>query len=128
MQVTVIVLSRKRCLGGLIDTDGCMHVDKHTIKHRIYKNIGLNFTNYSVPLLDFVYESLKSCGFHPTRNTSHSVCLRKEKEIVQYMECVGTSNEKIRLIFQGYVQEKSEQKSKRKSRLELKQGRVPKRS
>lgn len=102
------------CLRGLFDTDGCFYVDKHTIKGKVYLNCGMNFTNHSLPLLYFFKQTLIERGYHPTQHTKFSVFLRKEDEVLRYLEDIGTSNKKILHRSKKYFTEKY--------------GRVPKRS
>lgn len=109
----------KRCIRGLIDTDGCLYVDVHKHKNTVYKNIGLNFTNRSLPILNFVKDNLLKMGYHPTHNTRFSIFLRREREVMRYMKEIGTSNKKIENKLESYVAEKYGSE---------KYGRVPKRS
>ncbi|MCR4311443.1 MAG: hypothetical protein NUV54_02650, partial [Candidatus Taylorbacteria bacterium] len=74
------------CLRGLFDTDGCFYVDKHVIKGKVYLNCGMNFTNHSLPLLYFFKQTLTERGYHPTQRTKFSVFLRREDEIIRYLE------------------------------------------
>ena len=79
---------------GLLDTDGCVYTDRHTIKEREYKNIGMAFTNRSLPLLLDFKETLESIGLHPTQKTKYTVFLRREEEIRRYFKVIGSSNPK----------------------------------
>lgn len=54
------------CLRGLFDTDGCTYVDKHVISGNLYLNIGMNFTNRSLPLLAFFFTTLEKFGYRHT--------------------------------------------------------------
>lgn len=83
------------CLRALIDTDGCYYVDHHLINGRDYFHQGLNFTNRSIPLLDFVSSTMVRNGLRPTQNTKYSVVLRIGVDIDKYMRSIGTSNAKI---------------------------------
>jgi intein/homing endonuclease len=96
----------KGCLKGLIDTDGCIYVDKHIIRTRLYKHLGLNFSNRSVPLIDFVKTMFDKLGYHSTSSNSFSVFIRRKKEIRNYMEVIGSSNFKFLKIFTRFVDEK----------------------
>lgn len=93
----------KACLRGLFDTDGCFYVDKHKYKTKIYLNAGMNFTNRSLPILHFFKDSLGRLGFHPTQKTKFSIFLRKEKEIVEYFNKIGSSNPKHLNKFRYYL-------------------------
>ena len=83
----------KACLRGLIDTDGCAYMDRHRIRGCVYTSRCIAFTNASVPLLDFVYTTWQSLGFHPTRHGRH-VRLRRAEEVDVYIQDVGFSNPK----------------------------------
>jgi len=63
----------KSCLKGLFDTDGCLYIDGHPYKDKVYFNCAMNFTNRSLPILFFFKTKLEQFGFHPTRNTKFSV-------------------------------------------------------
>ncbi|MFH1472891.1 MAG: LAGLIDADG family homing endonuclease [bacterium] len=104
---------RKMCLRGLFDTDGCFYVDKHVIKDKTYENAGMNFTNRSIPLLNFFKTTLDEMGFLPTQSSKYSITLRKEADIVRYFREIGSSNPKHSDKFKSY---------------QYKKGRVPKRS
>jgi hypothetical protein len=104
---------KKKCAKGLLDTDGCFYVDKHLIKGKLYKNAGINFTNRSLPLLEFFKNTLIELGYSPTHTLKFSVVLRKEADIVRYFDEIGSSNPKHLNKFRAYIEEK---------------GRVPKRS
>ncbi len=79
---------------GLFDTDGCIYIDKHIVKGYEYKNLGMAFTNRSLPLLSDFKETLESIGLHPTQKTKYTVFLRREKDIKTYFEVIGSSNPK----------------------------------
>lgn len=88
-------LYRKGFIRGLFDTDGCIYLDKHKIKDKIYKHLGLTITSYADNLILDIIDFLKSFGFTPTnRITQKSVFLRRQKEIVRYFREIKTSNPK----------------------------------
>lgn len=89
----------RACLRGLIDTDGCVYLDRHRINGRTYTSLCIAFTNASKPLLDFVCETWESLGFHPTRHGRHAR-LRRRGEVLRYAEEVGFSNPKHALRIQ----------------------------
>jgi hypothetical protein len=96
----------KFCLRGLFDTDGCFYIDRHHYKDKVYLNCGMNFTNRSLPILNFFKAKLERFGFHPTRNTKFSISLRVEKDIVKYFEKIGSSNSKHTKKFTAYFKNK----------------------
>ena len=79
---------------GVFDTDGCIYIDRHTIRGRSYENMGMAFTNRSLPLLADFRELLESLGLHPTQKTDFTVFLRRREDIQKYFEVVGSSNPK----------------------------------
>lgn len=79
---------------GLFDTDGCVYTDTHRIKGREYKNIGIAFTNRSLPLLADFKKALESYGLHPTQKTKYTVFLRRKEDIHRYFDVIGSSNPK----------------------------------
>jgi len=95
---------RVACLRGLIDTDGCFHVDIHNIRGKKYFNAGLIFTSYSLPLFLSVQKILKQLDFHPT-GRGRNVFLRREREVIQYFKEVGSSNPKHLSKFKKFLEE-----------------------
>jgi len=93
------------CLRGLFDTDGCFYIDRHQYRKKGYAHPGVNFTNRSKPLLDFFFETLQSFSFHPTRNSHYSVVLRREKEVIDFFQKIGTRNPKHRSRFDSFMRE-----------------------
>lgn len=81
---------------GLVDTDGCLFIHKHTVGGKQYKNIGLNFTSYSPPLLNAVACVLINNGIEPhiARNGAE-LYLYKENSVVKYLSVFGSSNPRI---------------------------------
>lgn len=88
---------------GLFDTDGCVYVDKHVYKNARYRSIAINFTNRSIPLLNFWKEQLECLGLHPTKKTPYSVFLRREKEVALYFQLIGSSNHKHKDKYASYI-------------------------
>lgn len=97
---------KRKCLRGLFDTDGCFYVDKHVIKGKVYKNAGMNFTNRSIPLLEFFKSTLIESGFAPTQTSKYCIVLRRESDIVRYFGEIGCSNPKHVNKFRAYIEEK----------------------
>ncbi len=83
----------RACIRGLVDTDGCVYVDRHKVKGKTYESYGIAFTNASLPLLDFVENKLKEFGYSPTRFGRH-IRLRRRPEIFRYIKEIGFSNPK----------------------------------
>ena len=83
------------CLArGLFDADGCVFVDTHRIRGKIYKNLGIAFANQEPTLLKFFYKNLCAIGLSPTQTSRFRVFLRRRRDIRKYFVIVGTSNSK----------------------------------
>ena len=88
------VTLKKAFIRGLFDTDGCVYIDRHSIRGRAYKNLGMAFSNKANGLLVTFKCCLEEFGLHPTQKTNSEVFLRREKEIERYFKEVGSSNPK----------------------------------
>lgn len=83
------------CIRGMIDTDGCVIHETHTIKGKRYRYYRLNFRSASPKLIHQTKLALEGLGFHPKiRNKGESVQLENLKEICDYFKRVGTHNPK----------------------------------
>jgi intein/homing endonuclease len=86
---------KRSFLKGLFDTDGCVYIDSHKTKNRIYRHFGWTITSYADTLLEEITGVLGELGFTPTQRASQkSVFLRKQGEIKKYFESIGTHNPK----------------------------------
>ena len=94
------------CLKGLFDTDGCLYIDRHLINDRSYFNCGMNFTNRSIPLLNFFKLKLEQLGYHPTQKTEFSIFLRREDEILRYFKEIGSGNSKCNNKLEKFLKNK----------------------
>lgn len=96
------------CLRGLIDTDGGVFYHRHTTRGHHYLNMGLSFSNKSVPLLNFVYDTLSSCSFTPKAGTDKkSINIYREDEVYKYMHYIGFSNPYHRIRVEEFFAKKS---------------------
>lgn len=93
----------RRCLRGLMDTDGSVYSYQHIVYGRSYTHAALCLTNRSYPLLDFVEATLKVNAYHPTR-TGFRVYLHRRVELERYFSDVGTHNPKHAQRYQTYAQ------------------------
>lgn len=93
----------KACIRGLIDTDGCFAIHKHTVNGKAYSYPKIAFTNSSLPILDFVYQGLKRLGFTPYKYLNKKIWLYNQREVRRYLDEVGTRNYKpsIKKILEG---------------------------
>lgn len=91
------------CLRGLVDTDGCIYVHKHTIRGKEYKNIGLSFTSYSPELVGQVAEILAELKIMPhITSRQRDVYLYRADAVAKYLELVGTSNPRISSVYNSW--------------------------
>jgi len=83
------------CIRGMVDTDGCVIHETHTIKGKKYRYYRLNLSSSSPKLIEQTKLALEELGFHPkVRNKGKSVQLENLEEICDYFKRVGTHNPK----------------------------------
>lgn len=86
----------KAFVRGLVDTDGCLYIHRHTIKGITYKNIGFCFTSGSQNLLNSVANILSKFKIKPhITDNGKRIYLYGAKAIVNYLETFGSSNPRI---------------------------------
>jgi len=85
----------KAAIRGLFDTEGSIGIKRYSGKFetRIYKQ--LTFTNRSIPLLQFVQNSLTMFGFKPTKTLNQNTYISNKDDIDRYFKIIGTSNPKL---------------------------------
>ncbi|SRR5258708_2465870 len=86
---------KKAFVRGLVDTDGCLFIHKHTIKKTLYNNIGFCFTSFSENLLNSVANILLEFNIQPHIAPNHTIYLYSEKAVSRYLNIFGSSNERI---------------------------------
>jgi len=89
---------RIACLRGLMDTDGRILTHKYTVNHKEYSYTKLCFVNRSIPLIMFVYDTLRMIKLHPNiwlKQESKRVWLYNYKEVKNYLHVVNTSNPRL---------------------------------
>jgi len=96
---------RIACVRGLMDTDGCIYNECHSIRNKRYCYPRLSFVNHSIPLRRSVFAILSALGFSPTMRNNRSVHLESRDDIMQYFNIIGTSNPKHRMRFQNVLGE-----------------------
>jgi intein/homing endonuclease len=84
---------RRSFLRGLIDTDGCVYQDRHTINGKHYSSTCIAFTSASPELREFVKKSFEKEGWNPT-SANKDIRLRRKKEVHAYAKIIGFSNPK----------------------------------
>jgi hypothetical protein len=82
------------CLRGLVDTDGCVYTNTYRVNSKEYSYKKIAFSNRSIPLLLFAYEILKDMELSPVMTNGIDVRITGQKKVTQYMQIVGTNNEK----------------------------------
>lgn len=86
------------CLRGLIDTDGGVFLHKYKVNNKEYTYKKIAFSNRSVPLLRFVFQTLRELGFTPKiidKIENKKVWLYNEQEVQRYLQIVGTNNARL---------------------------------
>src|SRR3989344_2883742 len=96
----------KYCIRGLIDTDGSFYIEKHFYKNNVYYNCVINFTNRSLPLLEFVETKLQKLGFNTRKGNKYSICLSRIEEVSRYFKEIGSSNPKHYHKYAKFMEEK----------------------
>ena len=96
---------RKACVRGLVDTDGCLYIHRHTVAGKLFRNIGMCFCSYSPELIKQVAKIFEEFGIIPhISNRGRSIYLYKASAVAEYLEIFGTSNERIRTVYRGFLE------------------------
>ena len=96
-------LYKKACVRGLVDTDGCMFVHTHKVNGKVYNNIGLTFTNYSLDLVFQVAEILQEFGITPhISKRGRDIYLYQADSVLRYLRIFGTSNNRIKSVYEKW--------------------------
>lgn len=88
----------KECLRGLIETDGGIFKHKYVVNGKKYTYTKLCFSNRSIPLLQFVFNSLESLGLTPKlidKVENKKVWLYNQTEVKHYIQQVGIHNPRM---------------------------------
>ncbi len=94
---------QKFCLRGLIDTDGCIYMHRHTVCGKQYNNIGLSFSSLSSELILYVITTLEKFGIKAyITGRGTEVCVYQEDFIAKYLKIIGTSNSRIRSVYKKW--------------------------
>ena len=96
-------LFSKACVRGLVDTDGFIFVHTHKVSGKIYKNIGLGFTSYSLELIFQVAGLFEEFGImaHISKD-GRDIRLYKVDVIAKYLKIFGTSNERLGSVYKKW--------------------------
>lgn len=82
---------KKKCLRGLMDTDGCIYSHKYKVNGKNYHYKKIAFTNYSQPALKSIEKLLVSIGFNP-KVYNNRVHIYNHNDVKKYFRIIGTSN------------------------------------
>jgi hypothetical protein len=77
-----------------MDTDGCIFMERHKVKDKIYSYPRISFVSRSKPLRESVHQILAQAGFSPKVRSERAVTLEKRKDVTRYFESIGTHNPK----------------------------------
>lgn len=87
---------KKSFVRGLIDTDGCTYIHRHTTNGIKYNNIGLCFTNMAEDLVKSVYKILKKLNIKCyLRENNHRLYIYDQNHVKRYLKQIGSSNPRI---------------------------------
>lgn len=91
---------RIACVRGLMDTDGCLFIHKHTVAGKNYNNLGLCFTSNSVELIGQVAAILEECRVAPhISGQGQRIYLYRADAVAKYLKIFGTSNNRIGSVY-----------------------------
>lgn len=86
----------KAFVRGLVDTDGCLYIHRHTIKGALYRNIGLCFTSFSEKLVFSVATTLRKNGIKfSVTDKGRRIYLYSSQSVVKYLDTFESSNPRI---------------------------------
>lgn len=89
----------RKCLRGLIDTDGSVVIHKYTIKGKRYSYKKIDFVSASRPLVDFAHVTLSRLNIKARLAGDRHVWIDSQDGIKKYFKVVGTSNPKHLMRF-----------------------------
>ncbi|MFA6251152.1 MAG: LAGLIDADG family homing endonuclease [Candidatus Paceibacterota bacterium] len=98
IEVPQWILNNKKyriaCLRGLIDTDGCFYKNIYSVNKKKYFYKKIAFTNRSIPLLQFVLDTLKDLNIKCVLTKGVDVRINSKTQVKRYLSIVGTNNPK----------------------------------
>jgi transcriptional regulator with XRE-family HTH domain len=84
----------RRCVRGIMDTDGCIFNECHNIKGKKYSYKKLCIVSASPPLRKSIFEILEKNGLTPKLKGDRCVQIEARENIEKYFKIIGTSNPK----------------------------------
>ena len=82
------------CIRGLIDTDGCIFSERHTIGGKQYCYPRLSLVSASAPLRQSAFNILHGLDFSPKIRNNRSVQLESKEDIIRYFTLIQSHNSK----------------------------------
>ncbi|MFA5050915.1 MAG: LAGLIDADG family homing endonuclease [Patescibacteria group bacterium] len=93
----------KAFVRGLVDTDGCLYIHRHTVKGVLYKNIGFCFTSGSRNLLNSVADIFREFGIKPhITDGCRRIYLYDKDSVVKYLHTFGSVNPRISNLYKKW--------------------------
>lgn len=86
------------CLKGLMDTDGGIFIHKYVVHNKLYSYTKLCFSNRSIPLISFVYDTLAMLKLQPRlhmKSQTKRVWLYDQNKVNEYLHVVTTHNPRL---------------------------------
>jgi len=93
---------RVPCIRGLMDTDGCVYLERHETNKKKYCYPRLSFVSYSKNLRKSTYKILSDMGFNPKIRNNRSVQIEDRQEIIKYFKTIKTNNLKHQKRFNKF--------------------------
>ena len=85
---------KRACIRGLMDTDGCIFSECHTIKGKQYRYPRLSLVSASAPLRQAALRILNELDFSPKIRNNRSVQLERKEDIIRYFVLIQSHNAK----------------------------------
>jgi len=82
------------CVRGLVDTDGCIFINRYISHNKMYAYKKLAFTTMSTPLRESVFDVLKKLGMNPQISQNRDVRLNNTVDMKKYFKIIGSHNPK----------------------------------
>lgn len=83
------------CMRGLMDTDGCLVINKYKVNNKEYCYKKLNFCSASFSLISSVIKILRIFDFNPRlSHNGRNIWIDEQKEVERYLKIIGSNNPK----------------------------------
>ncbi len=84
----------KKCVRGLIDTDGSVVIHRYDVNKKTYSYRKIDFVSASKPLVDFVFLTLLDSGIKARMFKDRHVWIDSIESVKKYFDIIGSSNPK----------------------------------